>query len=336
MSESTAIFSDADMVERMAAQREAEAPNEEEVENEDLEAEGAEPAPEPDEDPAPADGDHEEEAEEAGEESHALEAPDTWPTDRLEDWNSLPVEAQEVLIAREEEVQRFKSKTGREAAEAKRQAEEAANRIETEYKDRIEKLNEMLPQLAENFKSKWETIDWVKLAEENPDEYTRMKAQAEVEKGQLEKAAVEAQQANAKAAAESQAKQHQALLDRNPQYVGEAGQKLLMKEAKEVEEFALGLEGVTRDQLQQITAPLYETLRDAMKYRQAAKTATKPAKKPAQKTARPGARKSNTEVSKKIQSDAKGKLKALAKSGAGRSQQDRAFAEALAAKRRTG
>lgn len=334
MSETQTLFSDADMVERMAAQREADAP-EEGKENEEIEAEGADPAPEPDDDPAPADGDHEEE-EDAGEELSALEAPDTWPTDRLDEWTDLPVSTQEAWLAREEDVQRFKSKTGRETAEAKAKAEEAANRITTEYKDRITKLDEVLPTVIQNFKSKYEQIDWVKLADENPDEYTRLRAQAEAEKQQIETAAAEAQQANAKAAAEFQAKQHKTLLDRNPQYVGDAGQKLFAEEAAKVEKFALDQEGVTPDQLQQITAPLYEVLRDAMKFRDAAKTATKPAKKPAQKVAKPGARRSSTEVSKKIQSDAKAKLKALAKSGAGRNDQEEAFVAAMVANRKTG
>lgn len=339
----TAIFSDADIVSRMAAQREDGAPDEnaediadaDEAPEQELEAEGADAEPEPDEDPAHADGDHEETDEEAGEESHALDAPDTWPADRIETWNSLPVDAQEAWLAREEDVQRFKSKTGRETAEAKAKAAEAESTLKSEYQDRIKKLDEVLPTAIQNFKSKYEAIDWVALAKGDPDQYNVMRAEAETEQQQLQTAAAEAQQANAKAVAEQQKKAYDDLLARNPHYTGEAGQKLLAEEAKEVEAFALSLEGVTPDQLKMISAPVFETLRDAMKFRKAQKTATKPAKKPAQKAAKPGPRKSTADVSKKIQSDAKAKLKALANSGAGRAAQEHALAEAIAAQRRT-
>jgi len=342
MSETGSIISSTqDAAAAIAAARESQATDEAVDENagiaeeasqdQNLTAEGADAEPEE----TPASGDHEEAGE--PEEAPVLAAPNTWPKDRLEEWDELTPAAQEVVLAREAEVHSALSEKGRETAEATRKAEEAANRIQTEYTDRIEKLNEMLPQLAENFKSKWEAVDWVALADEmDSNEFNKLKEQRIKEETQLQTAAAEAQQANAKAQAEFQANQHKALLDRNPQYAGDAGKKLLADEAQKVEQFALNQEGVTPDQLKQITAPLYEVLRDAMRYRAAAKTATKPAKQPAQKVAKPGARRSSGEVSKKNQSDAKANLKALAKQGAGRNAQDRALADAIAAKRRTG
>lgn len=301
--------------------------------NEEFSAEGADAEPDRDHESDPASGDMDEAGE--PEEAPVNAAPASWPKDRIDAWNDLTPAAQQVFLEREGQVHSALSDKGREAAEAKRQAQEAANRVTGEYQDRINTLNDLLPTLVHNFKSKYEQIDWVKLADEDPDSYTRLRAQAEAEHGQIESAAVETQYATAQAEAAFQAQQFEQLLARNPHYGTETGRKQLAEEAREVEAFAMSIEGVTPDQLKRISAPVYETLRDAMRFRKASSSATNPAKQPAQRSARPGARRSSSETARKIQSDTKAKLKALAKSGAGRQAQDRALADAIAAKRRT-
>lgn len=300
---------------------------------EELSAEGADAEPDQNDAFDPASGDMERQGE--PEEAPVNAAPASWPRDRIDEWNDLTPAAQEVFLEREGQVHSAISDKGREAAEARRQAQEATNRVTGEYQDRITKLNELLPTLVHNFKSKYEQIDWVRLADEDPASYTRLRAQAEAERGQIETATVETQHATAQAEEAFHSQQFEQLLSRNPHYGSEAGRQLLAQEAREVEAYAMSIEGVSPDQLKMISAPVYETLRDAMRFRKASRAATGPAKLPGQRSARPGARRSSSEVSKKIQSDAKAKLKALAKSGAGRNAQDRALADAIAAKRRT-
>ena len=298
----------------------------------DNSAEGADAEPDQEDNFDPASGAHDEQSE--PEEAPVNAMPASWPRDRIDEWNALNPAARQVIHDREGEVHSALSDKGREAAEARRQAQEAANRVTDQYQDRINSLNQLLPSLVQNFKSKYEQIDWVRLADEEPEGYTRLRAQAEAEHAQIESAAAETQYANAQAEAAFQSQQFEQLMARNPHYGTEEGRQLLAQEAQEVEAFALSLEGVTPEQLGMISAPVYETLRDALRFRKAQRTAASPAKQPAQRVARPGARRSSSATAKKIQSDAKAKLKALARSGAGRDAQDRALADAIAAKRR--
>ena len=245
-----------------------------ESQTEEQAAEGADAEPDQEDDLDPASGDHDAEGE--PDDSPVNAAPASWPKDRIDAWNDLTPAAQQVFLEREGEVHSALSDKGREAAEARREAQEATNRVTDQYQDRINRLNQLLPTLVQNFKSKYEQIDWVRLADEDPDSYTRLRAQADEERGQIETAAAETQYANAQAEAAFQAQQFETLLARNPQYGTQAGRKLLAEEARDVEAFALGLEGVTPDQLKMVSAPVYEALRDAIAVSQSVNSSGRP------------------------------------------------------------
>lgn len=292
---------------------------------EEIEAsEGDAPEPEEDDDLPPASGDEEEDGE--PEETPVSAAPPSWPKARLDEWNELTPEAQEIVLARESEIQSAISEKGREAAEASK----AANRLKTEYADRISKLDALLPKLAERAKSQWEAIDWKQLAKDEPDTYVQLKAEYEADKEALATATRERQQAVAEQRAEYQREQHKRLIDHNPQYAGEAGAKLLASEAQEVIAFARTLDGVTDEVLNDVGADIYQVLRDAMLYRKANKAPARPQKKPAQRTARPTARKGNEDIAKKTRSEAIMKVK----EAKGRNAETAAVAALLAARRK--
>lgn len=336
---SSTIFSTADaaqaIADRRAAQENAQVEGDDALETEEIETgEGPEDLPEADEsDPSPADS-HDEDG--APEEAPAIAAPSTWPKDRLEDWDELPESAKQAWISRDDEVHRFKSETGREAAEAKRKAEEAATRKQQEYADRISRLDPLIASLEEKAESKWKKIDqaeWARLSKDEPAEYVALRAEYEADAQAHQRATQAKAQAKAEQDQTHQKEQFDLLLERNPQYRGAEGLKKLSDEAREVETFARNEIGLDDDFLRLLPAKAYEALRDTMAYRKAAKTATQPSKQPAQKTVKPSARPAAGDTARKSVEQAKQRLKDLSKASAPRSKQDAAFADFLALKR---
>ncbi len=280
---------------RMQARDKAEEPAApaEPEQTQEIEAEGADPEPalEPEE-PAPVTGDQGEAVE--PEETPVIDAPSSWPTDRLDEWNDLSDSAREVILARESEIQTAISEKGREAAEARRKADEAKTRAETELQSRIEKLDGLIPRLEANAKSKWEKTDWVKLAQElDAEDYNKLRAEHEADQQAYKDALEEANRAHAEQGQTFREEQYRRLLDKNPAYRGENGAKVLSEDAAMVQAYAAKLDGVTPEQLSGITADIFITLLHAAKYEQAqAKTKpSKPKKQSAQKTAPTSGRK---------------------------------------------
>lgn len=332
------ISSAMDIAARIAANRiegeDVENPDEE-VQDEDEEeletGEGPEVEPDEDDDPDHVTDDQDDEEGEP-DDVPATAAPASWPKDQLEEWEALSPDAQEVVLKREKEVQTAISEKGREAAEARRLADEAKSRAETEITTRIEKLDGLYAKLSKGI-SDDESQLTEEFAREEPEKYLELSAKVAKDKKAAEEAKKEILEARHKEIAEFQAAQHKRLFERNPQYAGEEGAKLLAAEVREVEAFAKALPGVNDEDLQMLSADLYEVLRDAMEFRKATEKADPPkkkAKKPAQKAVRPGARKATDAVKKKTVAEARKRVK----TATGRNAQDREVANLLAAKRK--
>lgn len=302
----------------------------EDVETEELETpEGGEPEPETDDDPDHVE-DQDDEIDAAGDEP-ALEAPQSWPTDQLDDWDALPASVQEAWIARDNEMHRTKSDAGRETAEARRLAEDAKNRFNIETNERLKKLDTLIPAMQKRAEADYGAVDWKKLAEDDPDQYVKLKAQFDDDQKVFAEASAERQRLQQEESANFQKAQYDRLIQKNPQYAGEKGAKVLAEEARQVEQFATTLEGVTPEQLQGLSAELYEVLRDAMKFRNASKTADRPAKKPGQRTAKPTARRTASVSHQKALEAAQAELEEA--KGRGRMAETAALAKLRALKR---
>ncbi len=285
--------------------------------------EGSDPEPETDE--SPASGAHEGEDEPEAEESPAsVEAPASWPKDRIDEWSGLPEAAKEYILSRESEFQSGVAEKGREAAEAKRKSEEAATR----YQEQAKRLDDLYGKLHEKLTDKWSKVDWQKLATEDPEQYVRQQADLQADQALLNRATAEKAQKDR----EYQQSQFQKLIERNPQYAGDDGRKKLSAESVEVEAF-LRASGLGDQELNLLSAELYEAARDALEFRKTKKSALTPSKAAPQKTAKPGARKPSVEPASKALAEAKNNLRSLNKAGAGRNTQNAALAAMIALKR---
>jgi hypothetical protein len=213
---------------------------------------------------------------------------------------------------------------GRPAAEIRREAARAAQAKESEYAERIKKVDELLPILVQRAADKYAGIDWPKLAREEPEQYIALKAEFDADKEVYEKARsqrAKAQEEEARKAEDADKQERAAdltaMVERNPQYKGKDGAARLREEAVRIQDFAKAL-GFTDEALSKVTGVEFELLRDAMNYRTVKKAAASPASKkpaPAPKTTKPAARKPAGDVVKKRLNEAQGKLNQSVKTG---------------------
>lgn len=138
--------------------------------------------------PSPADDDADPETETGVEEEQdadpdvpAIDAPRSWDAEAKAKWAALPRDVQEVILARETDRDRATSKAVSESAQARKQAEQEAQRL-LSLKGQIEQV---LPQALQTFRSKWDGINWAEEAQKDPVRAFQAKQVMEAEREQL-------------------------------------------------------------------------------------------------------------------------------------------------------
>lgn len=125
----------------------------------------------------------EEGAEPVAETLPAIEPPKFWDAAAKDRFRELPRDVQEVISANEQLGVKATAKSLEEAATARKAAEAEASRL-TQYTSLLDKL---IPQAQATFKSRWEDVDWAKVAaERGADETLSLRFQMERENVQLQ------------------------------------------------------------------------------------------------------------------------------------------------------
>lgn len=224
----------------------------------------------------PGDG-GESETQEPEPEASGVDAPTWWAAEHKAAFAKLPPDLQAVVSQQEETRERVVAKAKEEAATARKSAETEA---ET-YRSTLQAIGSWLPKAVETFKSRWDGItaeDWAAFAEQNPEAYTKAKAQYELETKQI----ADAQKAHDDAQKVQRAAALKAESEKLPQYApalvdpkeGPARKRELAKFLVE--------SGVDAAMLPDLTAVALGLAYDAMLYRQGkAKLAATPKPTPA-------------------------------------------------------
>lgn len=238
----------------------------------------AEAPSEPDE--VNAEGEQETEMEEPA--APVVDPPSFWDADAKAAFASLTPEQQTIVSDQATKQATEASKAIQKAAERAKTAETQAAKVS----DLATGLNEFLPKAVETFKGKWEGIDWARWAQEDPTAYVQGKAQFDVEQMELQQLSAAKEQAE-KLAAESFVKaEFEKLPEVAPDLVdakeGAARRKALASFLIE--------QGVSHEQLPNISAMEMSLAYDAMRYRQLKAAPPKVAPKAPAPAARPPAR----------------------------------------------
>jgi hypothetical protein len=154
----------------------------------------AEPTAEDDPAPEEASGEDEDDAAPEDPETPAIPAPKSWDAEQRAVFARLDREAQEIILAREGERDKAVNRAQTEAAEVRKKAQDE---IQTVIRVRAV-LNQILPQAAQSFQSKWDQMTpdrWVAWAREDPSAYTAGRAQYDAEQAQLTQLRTVSQQA---------------------------------------------------------------------------------------------------------------------------------------------
>jgi hypothetical protein len=204
----------------------------------------------------------------------ALEPPPLWDAEAKEKFRDLSPEHQAIVLAQTDKGDRHRAKAVQEAAERAKHAEDQARGV----KVLSEELNTLLPEVLSTFKSRWEGMDWVTLARDDPGQYVAYKAEHDAEQVKLQGLHAATQRANAEARAAYVRQESAALATLAPELVdpkeGPARQQKLIGFLKD--------SGVSDEDLSGISAVATALAYDAMRYREAsAKPLPKPAVKPA-------------------------------------------------------
>jgi hypothetical protein len=268
----------------------------EDTQNEDIPAE-AEAEADPDTEAAPADGEGEDadleyeatadaEDDESDEQEAAepIQPPHSWGKDDAEMFQSLPRDVQERIVQRENERDSAVSKKLNEAAETRKAAEEAAS----QFAQVAQQFDQLATHAQQRFADKWANIDWQQLAQQNPSEYVRAKAEYEAD-AQTVQQTTQAQQA-------AEAKAHTEFLQRETARLAELAPDLADPEKGGERKAELGKflseQGVDAEALKWASAQELSLAYDAMRWRKAQAEASKPKSvttKQAPKAVRPGA-----------------------------------------------
>lgn len=110
----------------------------------------------------------------------SIDAPHFWTAEEKEAFAKLPPELQNVVLKKAKDGEAVVSKaqmTASEAAKAAETARVAADAKVAETTALIARVNEVLPKAEAAARSKWDGIDWVRWARENPGDYTAGKAE---------------------------------------------------------------------------------------------------------------------------------------------------------------
>lgn len=129
-------------------------------------------------DEGPPSGDEDEEIQEPSDDDSAIPPPASWKADDQEAFKQLPKELQQVVAQREAERDRAINRkleeiaTERKTAEAERTA---AAQAQHQY---LQSLNQLLTLTVPELRQ-FDNVDWVRLSQEEPSEYVRLKGMQE-------------------------------------------------------------------------------------------------------------------------------------------------------------
>lgn len=244
----------------------------------------AEPTAE-DSDADPDDGatdDAEDEDDETeADDSPPIQAPHSWDQEAKERFAKLDRETQEYLVDRENERDRVVWQKLNEAAEARKKVEAESSKLE-EY-SRV--FDQVLHQAQERFSDRWKDTDWRKLAQEQPAEYVRLKAEFDADQQTLQHTQ------RAQQAAEQEA--HAEFLQREEARLKEVAPELAQSPERRAElgKYLLD-QGVDQDALRWASAGELSLAYKAMMYDRLKAQPAKPKpppSKPAPKAVKPAA-----------------------------------------------
>lgn len=269
----------------------------EETESEAVPA--AEDAPDPDEEPA-IEGEETDEPE-SDPEQPAIAAPKSWDAKERAAFMRAPRDVQETILARETERDAAVSRALNEASVARGQAEaQAQARVQAEVAKVAElhtTLSSVVTEAKAAFAGKWDNVDWVAFARQDPSAYTIAKAEYDADLAalqrthQAEQLALIARQEADNAAIQNRRQTEAARLPTLAPAL--ADPKEGPARIAKLERFLIGL-GVPQEALPDVTALQASIAYDAMLYREGkAKLAPQPKAKappaPAPKAAAPSA-----------------------------------------------
>ncbi len=120
----------------------------------------------------------------------AVEPPHFWDAKAKERFAELTPELQAVALEQWKAGERKISSSLEEAANARKAAEEARQKADAELQsvaDLTKRLGDIVPKAEETFKSRWDGINWVALAKDDPDQYVQAKALYDAEQADLQR-----------------------------------------------------------------------------------------------------------------------------------------------------
>lgn len=241
-----------------------------------------------------------------GEALEPIQAPHSWDAEAGEVFAKLPREAQEIVVARENERDRVTSQKLNESANQRKQAEQEASQF-AQYRANLDQL---LVQGQKTFGDRWASFDWQQAAQHlDPKDYQIAQANFAGDQKQL---------------AEIQNAQQQTELVEHQQFLQHEGQ-LLAQVAPELADPVTGPErrakvatflkdvGVPAEDMKWATAEQLSLAHDAMRYRelkahQSAPTTAATSTKPAAKSVKPTTSQAATPRKAKTRAQAMSKL----------------------------
>lgn len=190
-----------------------------------------------------------------------IKPPHSWDAEAKARFKELPADVQELISEREGERDRAVGRAMQEAAEARKRAEVEAG----EALQMTQALDEIVPQAAQVFASKWDGIDWQGWAASDPEACLRARTEFEAEQAHLQHIGAVQQQAEAVQHARYVAREEQRLKVTAPDL---ADPKAGPARRQALASFLLGL-GATEHQLAGMSAEEAGLAYDALRWRQA-------------------------------------------------------------------
>lgn len=205
----------------------------------------------------------------------AIDPPASWSDTDKNLFTQLPPEAQQIIVERESQRDRYLTQKGQEASEQVRQAQEMQTQIEAQRQYFEQTLSPMIQQWAAHLQSDEQRLSH--LIDPNsdaydPEQYLREQARITAEKAQLEQAEKERQsleqqrqEAQKRELLADVARNEQELLTRVPEWGKDPNKG--KAEIQQIREFVVS-QGVPAELAsEEYRAPMILLARDAMRYR---------------------------------------------------------------------
>ena len=236
--------------------------------------EGADTAEQAESDAAEGEEGEQQEGETEHETAEADGAPEFWSAEDKAAWEKIPAELRPLVKKYEQQRVQFVNEKAREAAAVREQVQREVKQLTDTVDQAARWWAEAGPALQAAFASKWEKTNWAELAEKDPAQYVKLRAEAETEarllaeahrRGQADIQA--AQQRGEQAFQQVRQAEHAKVATRLPEYFGTPE-----KAARTYDELGrfLFAKGIPADRINQIhEAPIIELALAAMRFEQA-------------------------------------------------------------------